>query len=117
MSQLILDRPRYTQLARPYFGNPLIKILTGQRRVGKSCMLKSLAELYRRERAEWRVVYIDKELTIKTSIIMDNIASHHSSHTVYGGFQIADRLHLLNPARRVTIQGGRTYHPLSKWQG
>jgi len=63
MEQLILDRPRYTQLARPYFGNPLIKILTGQRRVGKSCMLKSLAELYRRERAEWRVVYIDKELS------------------------------------------------------
>ncbi len=59
----LIERSYYTDRARPYFGTQLIKILTGQRRVGKSCILKSIADIYRRERGDWRIVIIDKELS------------------------------------------------------
>jgi hypothetical protein len=59
----LFDRPRYIDQARPYSGTELIKVITGQRRVGKSCLLKRLAEISQAERPELRVVYIDKELS------------------------------------------------------
>jgi predicted AAA+ superfamily ATPase len=49
---------------RPFAGTNLIKVITGQRRVGKSCLLKRLAERSAAERPEYRVVYIDKELSV-----------------------------------------------------
>jgi hypothetical protein len=58
-----IERPLYTARTRLFFGTPLIKIITGQRRVGKSCVLKSIADIYRAERPDWRVVLIDKELS------------------------------------------------------
>jgi hypothetical protein len=63
MEEALLERPRYTDQARAWFGNRLIKILTGQRRVGKSFILRNLADICRRERPEWRTVLIDKELS------------------------------------------------------
>lgn len=42
-------------------GTRLIKVITGQRRVGKSSVLQSLAAHYRIERPEVRTIVIDKE--------------------------------------------------------
>lgn len=39
MEQNIIERPVYTQRIIPFIGKGLIKVLTGQRRVGKSCVL------------------------------------------------------------------------------
>lgn len=39
MEQNIIERPVYTQRIVPFIGKGLIKVLTGQRRVGKSCVL------------------------------------------------------------------------------
>lgn len=63
MEDVLLERPRYTNRARGWFGNRLIKVITGQRRVGKSFTLRNLAEICRREHPEWRTILIDKELS------------------------------------------------------
>jgi predicted AAA+ superfamily ATPase len=63
MEEALLDRPQYADQARAWFGSRLIKILAGQRRVGKSFILRSLADTSRRERPEWRTIFIDKELS------------------------------------------------------
>ncbi len=55
-------RPSYLERLRPYVDTPLIKVLTGQRRVGKSYILFQLiAELLDRVPAE-SIIYINKEL-------------------------------------------------------
>lgn len=42
MSNLIIDRKNYIDKVIPFIDKGLIKIFTGQRRVGKSFLLKSL---------------------------------------------------------------------------
>ena len=42
-----IPRPLYTDRFKPYIGKDLIKVITGQRRVGKSVILSQLAELYK----------------------------------------------------------------------
>ena len=34
----MIERPCYIDKFRPYIGQPIIKVLTGQRRIGKSCV-------------------------------------------------------------------------------
>ena len=43
MAQLI-NRQYYTDLIAPFIGKNIIKVLTGQRRVGKSYILKQLSQ-------------------------------------------------------------------------
>ena len=59
----LIPRPRYLERIRPFVGTPLIKLITGQRRVGKSSILKLLAAQAGAERPDIPVVYIDKELS------------------------------------------------------
>ena len=40
----LINRPIYTERIRPFIGKGIIKVLTGQRRVGKSCILMQLME-------------------------------------------------------------------------
>ena len=54
----IIERERYLNLIRQWIGKDLIIVLTGQRRVGKSCLLKQLGE---KMSNEGNVIYIDKE--------------------------------------------------------
>jgi predicted AAA+ superfamily ATPase len=64
-------RERYLQKIRPYMGKNIIKVLTGQRRVGKSTILKQLIVLAEDEFKDVNTIYINKELYefrhIKTS--------------------------------------------------
>ena len=39
----IIDRPIYTESIRPFIGKNVIKVITGQRRIGKSYILKKIA--------------------------------------------------------------------------
>lgn len=55
-----IERPFYTQRILPYFGKGLVLVLTGQRRVGKSFLLKQLRERVEAE-AGSHVIYINKE--------------------------------------------------------
>ncbi len=56
----LINRPQYTNRIRPFIGKGLIIVLTGQRRVGKSCILQQLmGELSQKENAN--IIYINKE--------------------------------------------------------
>ncbi len=55
----IISRQHYTQLIENYCGKQTIIVLIGQRRVGKSYVLKDFATIKEKEHAN--VIYIDKE--------------------------------------------------------
>ena len=59
-----IKRPHYENLIRPYIAKDLIKVLIGQRRVGKSYILKQTIELIKKEKklTDRNILYIDKEL-------------------------------------------------------
>jgi len=54
----IIERQYYTNKIKQWLGKNLAIVLTGQRRVGKSCILRSLSE---EMAANGNVIYIDKE--------------------------------------------------------
>lgn len=54
-------RNAYTQKIRPFMGKNLIKVLSGQRRVGKSYLLFQLIQIIEHEQPEANIIYINKE--------------------------------------------------------
>jgi len=54
-------RSTYTDRIRPYMGKNLIKVLSGQRRVGKSYLLYQLMQLIIEENPDTNLIYINKE--------------------------------------------------------
>lgn len=58
----IINRKLYTQRIVPFINKPVIKVLTGQRRVGKSFVLKQLIAHIRESDSDAQIVYIDMEL-------------------------------------------------------
>lgn len=57
----IIKREKYLEKIRPFYKNQLIKVLTGQRRVGKSFMLKQIrADLQKMDHGT-NFIFIDKE--------------------------------------------------------
>ncbi|HVB02814.1 MAG TPA: AAA family ATPase [Chitinophagaceae bacterium] len=62
MKENLIFRKQYLDKIRPFIGNDLIKIITGQRRIGKSYMLKQLIEEIKKDHPEAHIIYIDKEL-------------------------------------------------------
>lgn len=60
MNRYIL-RPDYIDKVRPYISKPLIKILTGQRRVGKSYIMLQIADVIRKENQKANIIFINCE--------------------------------------------------------
>lgn len=62
--KISIKRPYYEDLIKPYMNKDLIKVLIGQRRVGKSYILKQTIDFLRSEKkiTEKRILYINKEL-------------------------------------------------------
>jgi len=60
MSEYI-ERPLYIDRLKPFIGKSLIKVLTGQRRVGKSYLLMQLRDLVKRQSPDAQIIYINKE--------------------------------------------------------
>ncbi len=58
----VIERPLYVEKIRPYMGKSLIKVLVGQRRVGKSFVLMQLRNIVEREHPQTKIIYINKEL-------------------------------------------------------
>jgi uncharacterized protein len=55
----IYIRKKYLEQIDPFIGKPLIKVLVGQRRVGKSFLLETIAQKLTKEGVQ--IIYIDKE--------------------------------------------------------
>lgn len=57
----MINRDLYIQAIKPFIRKDLIKVLTGQRRVGKSTILKILAEEIKKTDSNANFIFIDKE--------------------------------------------------------
>ncbi|MDP2423192.1 MAG: ATP-binding protein [Bacteroidales bacterium] len=57
-----IPRPLYIERIRPFIGQDIIKVITGQRRVGKSYLLYQLMDMFATLDAEASIIYINKEL-------------------------------------------------------
>ena len=61
MATELIKRPRYLRQIRPFMGKSLIKVLTGQRCVGKSYLLLQLIGEIRQSDAAAPTIYINRE--------------------------------------------------------
>ena len=61
MIQLI-KRPSYTERIAPFINKNIIKVLTGQRRVGKSCILQQIQDHIMQTQPKSNTICINKEL-------------------------------------------------------
>ncbi|MFY9150702.1 MAG: ATP-binding protein, partial [Prolixibacteraceae bacterium] len=57
-----ISRLVYTDRIKPFIGKQIIKVLTGQRRVGKSYIMFQLMDFIRSENPTANIVYINREL-------------------------------------------------------
>lgn len=55
-------RPVYTGRIKPFIGKQVIKVLTGQRRVGKSYIMLQLMDFIKEENPSANIIYINREL-------------------------------------------------------
>jgi len=58
---LNFERKLYLDKIKPFVNKPIIKILTGQRRVGKTYILLQIIDLLKKEDPNANIIYIDKE--------------------------------------------------------
>ncbi len=56
-----IERPLYIDRLKPFIGKSLIKVLIGQRRVGKSYLLMQLRDLIKKKSPDTQIIYINKE--------------------------------------------------------
>jgi len=56
-----ISRPLYLEQIRPYIGSRIIKVITGQRRCGKSYILYGLMDEIKREKPKSTILYINTE--------------------------------------------------------
>ena len=61
MIQLI-NRRIYTERIAPFINKSIIKVLTGQRRVGKSCILRQIQNHIEQTQPDCNIICINKEL-------------------------------------------------------
>jgi uncharacterized protein len=57
----MIERPYYINKIRPFIGKSLIKVLIGQRRVGKSYLLQQIREIISHQSPDSQIIYINKE--------------------------------------------------------
>jgi predicted AAA+ superfamily ATPase len=75
----IIERSYYTEKIRPHVDKPVIKILTGQRRIGKSYILLQLMDIIKGIDSAAEVIYISKELKRFSNIQTDTDLYQHIS--------------------------------------
>jgi predicted AAA+ superfamily ATPase len=56
-----IERPIYLEKIRPFINHQLIKVFIGQRRVGKSYLMRQIADEILLQKKEYNIIYIDKE--------------------------------------------------------
>ena len=104
------SRPLYLDRITPHLGNPLIKVLTGMRRTGKSALLALVRDhLIERGTTPAQICWIDKE-----DLAFDHIRDYqqlaeHVLATADDGLQRRNRsYHLCRPIVRAALPDGGT---------
>jgi len=68
-----ISRPIYTERIKPFIDKEIIKVISGQRRVGKSYILFQLIEEIKKSNPTANIIYINKELKLYDQILDDNL--------------------------------------------
>ena len=84
MIQLI-NRPSYTERIAPFVNKNIIKVLTGQRRVGKSCILRQIQEHIEQTHPDANNICINKELEEFSFIRTHEDLSNYLSERIVEG--------------------------------
>ena len=107
----LLKREKYLSRVRPYYNKQLIKVITGQRRVGKSYFLKQIAEELKSVNPSGNIIFIDKEKFefdgIKTYIhLVEYVKKHTSSETNYVFIDEVQEIEAYEKALRSLLSDG-----------
>jgi len=120
MQEQIIIRKRYLDKLIPFIGKQLIKVLTGQRRVGKSYVLKQLILHIQESDPQANILYINKEdLTFGHINTAEDLHEYILKNTISGNmnyvfideiqeikqFEKALRSLLLNPIYDLYVTG------------
>lgn len=83
LNSKIISRPFYQEKIKKFFWAKLIKVLVGQRRVGKSYILRNIIQYYAKENniPKNNIFYINKEYSI-----FDNIKDYESLKELFESF-------------------------------
>ena len=77
----ILKRERYLSQIEPFMGQPLVKVITGQRRVGKSYFLYQIMEHIKSVNGNSNIIYINKEdMTFDTIKNAQDLVDYIKTH-------------------------------------
>lgn len=90
MDEGIKYRNRYLQAIEPFMGKSIIKVMTGQRRVGKSYILFQLMELIHQKEPNANIIYINRE-----DMAFDFIVSAKELYTYIVGKCLKDRMNYI----------------------
>lgn len=81
----IIPRPQYIEKTIPFIGKNLVKVFTGQRRVGKSYLLFQIIQYIKDKNKNATILYINKEdlqfAEIDTAIKLQEYILNHQSKT------------------------------------
>jgi len=72
---ILHKRDTYIERIQPFMRTPIVKVMIGHRRVGKSYILFQLIELIRQEEADANIIYINKE-----DIEFDDMTNYKELH-------------------------------------
>ncbi|WP_410000021.1 ATP-binding protein [Membranihabitans marinus] len=81
----VLTRPHYLEKVKPFMNQNIIKVFTGQRRVGKSYLIYQIIQLLQKSHREDKIIYINKEdlafSFIKTAKDLHDYVLQHKSRS------------------------------------
>jgi hypothetical protein len=84
-----INRPLYIERIKPFIGKSLIKVLVGQRRVGKSYLLMQLKDLIKTQEPDTQIIYINKEQNEFSSIKNSDDLFSYINENVKGSGKVA----------------------------
>ncbi len=79
-----IPRPLYTRRIEPFVDKGIIKVITGQRRIGKSYILLQLSDTILSRKPDANIIYIDKELLEFSQLKNDMELYHYVKQKVAG---------------------------------
>jgi len=79
-------RDTYIGRIKPFMRSPIVKVMIGHRRVGKSFILFQLIDLIKREEKDANIIYVNKE-----DIDFDNMLSYEDLHEYISSRLVNDR--------------------------